>query len=401
MNLKSNEPFWLTKNGLKQAYPSVSEDISTDIIIVGAGITGSLIAHQSIKDGYQTMVIDRRDVANGSTSATTSMLQYEIDVPLFKLKKQIGDEAAVESYRACLKAIKKLKKIIKESNASCGFEYKKSLYFSAYKKDVAWLKEEFETRKKEGFKVRWLEASQIEKKFEIKNSYGGILSKHGGSMEAFSLCHDLLHYNVEKGLKVFDKTTILDTKYEEDGVKILTGQNHTITAKKIIYCNGYESDEIIQEKFVDLLSTYALVSEQNEKLPKKLNKTLVWNTAQPYLYLRTTDDNRLLVGGEDVEFINGKKRDELIPYKTDKLEAKLKNLFPDFDFKTDYAWAGTFGETKDGLPYIGSHSEFKNALFVLGFGGNGIVFSVLGMKIISDLLKNKNNKLAHYFRFGR
>lgn len=401
MDLKSNEPFWLIKNGLKHSYPSVSENVSTEILIVGAGITGSLIAHQCIKDGYDTMIIDRRDVANGSTSATTSMLQYEIDVPLHVLKQQIGKSPAVESYYTCLKSIKKLEKITKKINSSCGFQYKKSLYFSAFKKDVVWLKKEFETLKKEGFKVQWLEVEEITKKYSIKNTFGGILSKHGGSIDAFCLCHDLLHYNVQKGLKVYDKTSIKDTRYEEDGIIVTTDDNHTITAKKIIYCNGFESTEIIQEKFVDLLSTYALVSEQHQSLPKKLNKTLVWNTAQPYIYMRTTDDNRLLIGGEDVDFINGKKRDELIHSKTVKLEKQLKKLLPDYDFKTDYAWAGTFGETKDGLPYIGSHSEFKNALFVLGFGGNGITFSVVGMKIISDLLKNKNNKLAHYFRFGR
>ena len=74
---------------------------------------------------------------------------------------------------------------------------------------------------------------------------------------------------------------------------------------------------------------------------------------------------------------------------------------PDYSFKTDYSWAGTFAETKDGLPYIGEHFDFKNTLFVLGFGGNGITFSVLGMDIISDLLKGKKNKLAEYFRFER
>lgn len=401
MDLKSNEPFWLVKNGMPHSYPSVDSDIETEILIVGAGITGSLIAHQCIKDGYKTTIIDRRDVANGSTAATTALLQYEIDIPLFKLKDLIGNEAAVSNYKACLKSISKLRKISREIKSNCGFESKKSLYFSAYKKDISWLKEEFKSRKNEGFKVKWLEPEQIEKKFEIKNSFGGILSHDGGSIDAYTLCHELLDFNVKKGLKVYDKTNIKNTKYLDEGITVITENNFVITAKKIIYCNGYESTEIIKEDFVKLLSTYAMVSEQLNVIPKKLSKTLVWNTAQPYLYIRTTDDNRLLIGGEDVEFINGKKRNELLQNKTSQLEKKLVKIFPNYKFKTDYSWAGTFGETKDGLPYIGEHSEFQNALFVLGFGGNGITFSVIGMKIISDLLKNKKNKLAYNFRFGR
>lgn len=401
MDLKSNEPFWLVKNGMPNSYPSVSENIETDILIIGAGITGSLIAHQCIKDGYKTTIIDRRDVANGSTSATTSMLQYEIDVPLYKLKTLIGNEPAVESYKACLASIAKLEDITKEIKSNCGFKNKESLYFASYKKDVSWLKEEYEARKKEGFDVKWIEKEAIEKRFEIKNSHGGILSNAGASIDAYTLCHELLAFNSKKGLAIYDKTTIKDTTYSSNGIKVTTDDNHIISAKKIIYCNGFEGTQIIKENIAKLLATYALVCEQDLEIPKKLGNTLVWNTSQPYLYLRTTDDNRLLIGGEDVDFINGKKRDQLLTVKTRKLEHKLEKIFPDYSFKTDYSWTGTFAETKDGLPYIGTHSDFKNTLFVLGFGGNGITFSVIGMDIISDLLKNKKNKLAEHFRFKR
>ena len=83
MDLKSNEPFWLVKNGIISSYPSLKNDESCDVLIIGGGITGSLIAHQMVKDGHKTILIDKREIANGSTSATTSMLQYEIDVPLY------------------------------------------------------------------------------------------------------------------------------------------------------------------------------------------------------------------------------------------------------------------------------------------------------------------------------
>src|SRR5690554_1411764 len=56
MKLKSNEPFFLLKNGLKHSYPSVYEDLKTDILIVGCGITGSLIAHQCMEDGWDTLM---------------------------------------------------------------------------------------------------------------------------------------------------------------------------------------------------------------------------------------------------------------------------------------------------------------------------------------------------------
>jgi glycine/D-amino acid oxidase-like deaminating enzyme len=401
MKLKSSEPFWLVKNGILNSYPSLRENLETEILIVGGGITGSLIAHQCVADGYKTILIDRREIGHGSTSATTSMLQYEIDIPLYQLIDLIGEEAAVQSYQACYKSIDDLNKIVKQVKSDCGFTKKKSLYFAALKKDVEWLKKEFEARKKIGFPVKWLEAEEIDKTFQLKNSYGGILSEQGGSIDAFKLSHDILAYNHKKGLKIFDKTNIKNTTYKPSGITVTTEYGSIIKAKKIIYCNGFESTEIIKDNFVKLLSTYAIVGERFEDSLSNLNETLFWNTAKPYKYMRTTDDNRLLIGGEDEDFVNAEKRDQLLNQKSDKLTKYLKKILPDYDFRMDFVWAGTFGETKDGLPYIGKHPNFKNAYFVLGFGGNGITFSVIGMELVSAMLKERKHPLQEYFRFRR
>lgn len=401
MKLRSSEPFWLIKNGLPHSYPSITEEISVDIVIVGSGITGSLIAHQCMLEGYRTAVIDRREVANGSTSATTSMLQYEIDVPLYLLIEQIGEEAAVSAYRACFDSIDQLEKITAKIRSDCGFRKKDSLYFAAYKKHVAWLRKEFETRKEFGFPVEWLDAQAIERQFQVKNTYGGILSAQGASIDAFRLAHDLLAYNHKKGLHVFDKTEIKKVDHGSKGIVVHTAYGHLVRASKIIYCNGFESVELIKEKFVDLLSTYAIVGEVNEGQNDLLKDVLIWNTADPYIYMRRTDDGRLLIGGEDEDFVDTGKRDRLLGKKTGKLEKQFSKILPGCDFRTDFAWAGTFGQTKDGLPYIGEHPDFEGGYFVLGFGGNGITFSVIGMEMVAAMLQGRSHPLSEYFRFGR
>ncbi|MBP0903680.1 NAD(P)/FAD-dependent oxidoreductase [Mariniflexile gromovii] len=401
MDLTSNEPFWLIKNGLLASYPSLKEDVETDILIIGGGITGSLIAHQCIAEGYKTTLIDRREVANGSTSATTSMLQYEIDVPLYKLSEMIGKPAAEANYWACYNSIDALQKVVRKIKSDCGFKKKESLYFAAYKKDVVGLKKEFEARRSCGLPVSWLSSKDIENKYQLKKTHGGILSKQGGSVDAFKLTHDLLTYNHKKGLQIFDKTEITSFKHTKNGVHIKTEFGNTVKAKKVIYCNGFESTELIKEPFVKLLSTYAIIGERNDDDQSHLNDTLFWNTADPYLYMRTTDDNRILIGGEDEDFVDDKKRDGLLNAKNKKLTIKLKDLLPNYQFRTDFVWAGTFGETQDGLPYMGAHPDFPHSYFVLGFGGNGITFSVIGMEVIKELLDNKEHPLQKYYRFGR
>lgn len=401
MDLKSNEPFWLVKNGIINSYPSLKTDEECDVLVIGGGITGSLIAHQMVQDGYKTILIDRREISNGSTSATTSMLQYEIDVPLYELIEKIGEKGAVASYKACSKSIDILEKIGTKIKSEAGFDRKTSLFFASKKKDVSWLQKEFEARKKAGFKVKWLDAKQIETKFAMKNTFGGILSDQGASVDAYQLAHELLKFNEKKGLKIFDKTEMKSVKYFKGHNIITTATGQKIKAKKIMYCIGYESDNMIKENFVQLKSTFALVSEVDKKNIKELDQTLFWNTDEPYLYMRTTDDGRLLIGGGDEDFQNPEKRDELIGKKEKEILRNLKKVKPDYEFYTDFTWAGTFGETKDGLPYIGEHKGFKNSYFVLGFGGNGITFSVTGMEMASNFMKNKKHLLTEFFKFGR
>ncbi|HFK5569448.1 TPA: NAD(P)/FAD-dependent oxidoreductase [Elizabethkingia meningoseptica] len=401
MDLKSNEPFWLIKNGLIQSFPSLKENTSCDVLIVGGGITGSLIAHQCIQDGYSTILIDKREIANGSSSATTAMLQYEIDVPLYKLTEMIGEKAAVESYKACSKAIDQLEVITKKIKSKAGFRRKESLYFAAFKKDIAWLKQEFESRKENQFDVKWLEADEIKEKYKLDKTFGGIISGQGASVDAFRLTHEILAYNQKKGLQIFDKNELKEVKHHARHSEAILDTGAIIKTKKIVYCTGYESTSIIKEKFVNLISTYAIVSEVEPEKSLLYKDLLIWNTADPYIYSRTTDDGRFLIGGEDEEFTNPQKRDQLIGEKEQKLVKTFEKYLPHIRFYSDFAWAGTFGETKDGLPYIGEHKDHKNSYFVLGFGGNGITFSVAGMEMTSNWLKGKKHPLSEWFRFGR
>ncbi|WP_336714953.1 FAD-dependent oxidoreductase [Chryseobacterium mucoviscidosis] len=401
MDLKSNEPFWLLKNGLISSYPSLKSNEECDVLIIGGGITGSLAAHQMMSEGYKTILIDKRELCNGSTSATTSMLQYEIDVPLFELIEKIGKKGAVASYKACSDSIDKLEKLTGEIKSDSGFKRKKSLYYASKKKDVVCLKKEFNARKDAGFKVKWLESDEVSKQFGFKNTYGGILSEQGASIDAFKFAHELFKLNVKKGLQIFDKTEMTGVEYFKGYNLIIAGSGFQIRAKKIIYCIGYESKNLIKENFVSLKSTYAIVSEIDKKKFKNISNTLVWNTNEPYMYMRTTDDGRLLIGGGDEDFYDAKKRDSILDKKEKEILKTLKKIKPDYHFYTDFVWAGTFGETKDGLPYIGEHQDFKNSYFILGFGGNGITFSVTGMEMVSRFMKGKKHSLSKYFKFGR
>ena len=76
-------------------------------------------------------------------------------------------------------------------------------------------------------------------------------------------------------------------------------------------------------------------------------------------------------------------------------------MFPEIPFVTDMSWAGTFSATADGLPYIGMYPNKPNMYFALGYGGNGITFSMIAAQVIGNLITGKVDPRAELFGFDR
>lgn len=399
MNIRTNETFWLIKNGLEASYPSLKTNIDTEILIVGGGITGALMSYKLLTQGYRVVLVDKRDVCNGSTAASTAMLQYEIDIPLHELILKRGMDCAVSSYKNCEKSIFKLKEIIRELNIECDFSLKKSIYFTNSEADLTFLKTEYDTRKAHGFDVRWMEAAEL---WELGlDAFGAIESASGAIMDPYKFSNALLNMGKNLGLEIYDRTEVSEVNEISGKMYCQTEEGYEITAKHVVYCTGYESSEVLGKKVVQLKSTYALVSEAYEQLPLAFKNHIFWNTSKPYLYFRSTSDNRIIMGGGDENFKNAKLRNILLEKKENDLVEGFQKCFPKINFKLDYSWAGTFGETKDGLPYMGKPSNDENIHYMLGFGGNGITFSVMGMDAIVNSIANLNHPFLEYYNFKR
>ncbi len=400
MDLSAGFPFPLIKSGLLNEYPFLDKDIKTDVLVLGGGISGALMLYYLAKAGVDCTLIDGRTIGLGSSCASTSLLQYEIDTPLTELTQMIGKQHAFDAYLLSSQAIDKLE-VIAGKIGFDNFQRKQSLYYAAKKKDVSFLEKEFELRKEAGFDLRFLYQAQIENKFGF-TAPAALLSKQGAQTNAYEFTHALLQYVIKKGVPVYDRTEAISIKHGKDKVLLTTDKGYKIQAKKVIYATGYEVVKYIKEKIVKLQSTYAICSEQMKASDLKLLAgSLIWNTADPYLYMRLTSDSRILIGGRDEEFYNPKKREALLRSKTRQLTNDFRKLFPEILFQPEFSWTGTFGSTKDGLPYIGPYKKLANSYFSLGFGGNGITFSLIGAEMISNMITGRKNIHEDIFSFNR
>lgn len=401
MDLKSGYPFWPIRSGLLGVYPSLKEDLRCDVAVIGAGISGALAAHQLVKAGVSVVALDRRDAGMGSTSASTALLQYEVDTPLTELTKLVGEEHAARSYLLCLEAIVKLERIAAELDDDCGFERKRSLYLASRRGHRKLLEQEYAARMACGIKLDFLEPAAIEARFSF-SAPAALLSHDAAQVDAYRMTHGLLRADSRAGLRVFDRTTVERYEHEPGGVTLITDRGYRVRAEKVVIAAGYEAEQYLRRRLVSYRSSYALVSEPTDGVPGwGEDQCLIWESARPYVYLRTTSDGRVLMGGEDDLIDNEHARDRRLPKKVARLTKRFAAMFPGTELEVAYSWAGTFGETADGLPYIGQIDEFPNGYFALGYGGNGITYSLIAAEIIRDMICGTPNPDAAIFRFDR
>ena len=400
MNLRSANPYWLSHTPLLYTYSSLQKNIDTEVAVVGSGISGALVAYQLARAGHEVVIITKGHVGEASTCASTSLLQYEIDTPLHKLIDKVGLNSATRSYLWCNDSIAALQKIHQELKIEKAFQNRKSLLLASTKKDVGDLEKEYEERIKIGLQVDWLTNEKVSEKFGL-NAPAALYSSSGAQTDAYLLTQSLVQYCHKLGAGVFDKTEIKTIKCLPKKVELNTANGYTIKAKHVVMASGYETVNWIDRNFTRLHSTYVIISEPVKSNQLWKDKCLIWETARPYIYMRTTPDNRIIIGGKDEPFASANIRDSLIKKKSKQLLAAFKKKFPQIPFNIEYSWAGTFAETRDGLPFIGSLTEMPGIYFALGFGGNGITFSQIAAEIITAKINGGKLTGSQLFSFDR
>ncbi|HEY8950924.1 MAG TPA: FAD-dependent oxidoreductase [Rhizomicrobium sp.] len=393
--LRSGTSVWAgSANALSRP---LKDSIRADVVIVGAGISGAFMAHALAKRFGKVVVVDRRTPAHGSTMASTAMLQFEIDTPLIELAEKIGASKAARAWRRSWGATQALVKLAEREGIRCGLRRADTLYLAGDRLGSRGLEKEFKARRRAGLPGEYLDGKRLCEMFGIDRT-GAIFSPGAASADPVALTLGLLRRAIRDGVSLYSPVEIKDVAATPHGVMLDTGK-HFIEARHAVFCTGYELLKGLPAKGTKITSSWAIASRPHARLPRWLANTLIWEASDPYLYMRTTPDGRLIVGGEDEDIDLPSYRARSMAHKTGRLMAKARKLIPDLAFMLSRQWTGAFGESEDGLPIVDHVPDMPNCVAVLGFGGNGTIYSKIASEIVPTLLRGRPDKDADIFRF--
>ncbi len=400
MNLQSGKYYWPATFPDAPSYPALEEDLCCDVLIIGGGSSGAQCAYYLADTDLDVIVIEKSTIGSGSTSANTALLQYSGEKMFTDLINTFGANYITRHLQLLKEAIDEIEAASKNVTLDCEFNRRDTLYSASCPEDVEKLKKEYEFLKAHHCELTFLKREEIEAKYPFSRE-AAIYSYNDAEINPFRFTHALLDYAAGKGIRVYENTEMNGHHYEKERGRMIvsTKNGHSIQARYVIFAAGYEGMEIKKEKKACFVSTFTVTTNPVEDLSSWYNRSLIWETARPYLYMRTTKDNRIIIGGLDDNTKYPDDRDSKLIHKKKQLIQELNNLFPAIHAQAEFYLSAFYGGTVDGIPIIGKYEQYPQCYFLFAFGDNGTVYSQLLSKIIvKEIVEGDSPDLVLYLQ---
>jgi glycine/D-amino acid oxidase-like deaminating enzyme len=398
-DLRTGRPVWLERRLPPIATKALTRPVSCDVLVVGAGISGAIISEALSDAGLDVAIADRRGAVLGSTPASTALLQYEIDTPLSVLSERIGRERAERIWRRSRLAVDALRERTRALGINAEQATRDSLYLSGNVLDAAGLQAETEARRRAGFEVGFLKPAEVLEQYGIKGR-SAIIGRDNYMADPRLLAAGYLNAAITRGARLYAPVEVTVIEASASGVVAATKDGPEIRAKSLVFATGYEMAKGVPKKGNTIISTWVIATKPQ---PRKIWPTgcIIWEANDPYLYIRTTPEGHVICGGEDAEIADADERDALNGAKTKTLERKLVALLPMIDAEADFSWSGSFGDSKTGTPTIGPVPKMPNCYAAMGYGGNGITFSMMAGQMLRGMITGIGDPDSDLVSFGR
>ena len=370
------------KKEIKREIHELNEDIKTDILIVGAGITGMTTAY-FFKD-ENICVVDANRIGHGVTLNTTAKINYFQERVYTKIKN-IRDEKTAQKYlKSQTFAIKNIKEIIEKENIDCDFKQVDSYVFANSEKEIETLNKEIEFLKENNINAK-------EKNLPNKiKSYKSYCVNDTYIFNPIKYLDGIYNILKENNISVYENTKI--TKIEKmNNYYICHSEKYNIKAKKVVLACHYPY--FILPFLLPLKSyiekSYVVVS----KVKEDGNFTCISSSTPTYSTRFYQDGNIIYQICLAESHSTSVKQNDLEHFQ------RVKQIFNLKDSDIVMTYSNTDIITPDHMPYIG---ELKDNMYIAcGYNTWGMTNGVLASKIISDMILEKENEFVDTFNPNR
>ncbi|WP_211201529.1 FAD-dependent oxidoreductase [Bacillus sp. NTK071] len=374
------EPIWQVNKKLT-SHPALNENIETDVVIVGGGITGITSAYLLANEGIRVVLLEANHILNGTTGHTTAKITAQHDLIYDEFLNHFGKEKAQQYYQANTEAIQFIKQTIEKNSISCTFSEEDAYLYATTPEYARKLTNEMRAYQQLRINGEFVNSLPID--LSIK---AGIVMKNQAQFDPVAYLSPLVDLFLEKGGQLYEQTVAIDVQKGTKPV-VVTKNGSTVTANHVLACSHFPFYDGNALYFTRMYAeaSYVLAASTKKDFPGGM----YLSAENPKRSLRShtfNGEKLVLFGGESHKTGQGNRLSD--HYKALKFFAEETLGVK----KVAYRWSAEDFYTLDKLPYIGPVTEEQeNVLIATGFHKWGMTNGTAAALLFRDyVLANRN-----------
>ncbi len=385
-------------------FDPLTEDIQTDVCVIGAGMAGLTTAYLLTQAGKRVVVLDDGPIGGGESGRTTGHLANEIDDRYLEIEKMHGAEGARLAYESHTAAIHQIEMIAQREGIDCDFVRLDGYLFVPPGEDTALLDDELAAAHRAGF----TSVERIDRAPLAGFNTGPCLRFPGqGQFHVLKYLTGLARAITRDGGQIFCATRASDQIEGGPPARVSTENGPTVTADQVVVATNSPINDVWADLFAIHMRqapyrTYVI----GARVPHgSVPYALFWDTADPYHYVRlqkaesatSSAYDLLIIGGEDHKTGQADDAEE----RYGRLEAWARERFPMMT-TIDFHWSGQVQEPADGLALIGANPGDEPSIYIAtGDSGMGLTHATIAGLLITDLILARPNPWASLYNPAR
>ena len=365
---------------------------STDVAVVGSGITGLMAAIGLARGGRQVTVLEAKEPGHGASTRNAGYVGRTLKHAFGEIMEAEGLDKARAVYGELMEAFLAVKETVEQERIACHYRQQGRLLLATSSAMREAMAREFALREKhlgEPFQT----VSRAEQREEIATGhyFGGVRIPDHAGLHPGLYHKGLLDAARAAGVTICAFTPVLGFRREAQGFTVFL-KGAKLAARDLVFAtNGYGGREFpwLQRRIMPFHAYQAVSAPMSANQVRALlpgDRTFIdWNFNVDWMRIAPGDNTRIVFGG-----LTGEIGADL-RIMGERLHKRLLRVFPDMGgLHFDHVWTGKCGGTFDITPRIGCH---EGVHYGSGYCFAGVPMGTLfGKKIARRILGEKGGE---------
>ncbi len=351
-------------------------DVETDVVVIGAGITGLTTALLLASEQRRVIVLEAHQIGSGTSGRTSAHVSVVPDMGYDSLVRRLGTDGGRTYVQRLQGALEYMDDLVAAEQIECGWTRLPAYWFSEDAAGAVRLAAEAAAAERLGQECRLVPQSPL----PWTQTAALALPRQAVFHPLRYLLH-LAELARRRGAILFERTPMMSWEDSPEGVLVQTSRG-VVRARELVLATHTPVGFNLLQTLLTPIESYLLTVA----LPEGLAPALYWDTSDPYYYIRPYgDDGRplVLVGGCDHK--TGQEDEPQARYT--KLAEYVRDRLPRATV-TGW-WSAQLFEPADGLPYIGRSPLAHHVSVATGFAGVGLVQGTMAAMELTAMLRGE------------